>query len=101
MPIPHARPFLPNNTGNGPATTFQSPPRGRSNNRTSPRIEFHVGAIPRMSCVQSSGTPSANILMPLSINEQITNLHNGRPELVVMIDIGCKSKSLQLLRQFV
>jgi hypothetical protein len=33
-------------------------------------------------------------LMPLSVNRQITNLHKGRPDRGVMIDIGCKSKSL-------
>ena len=37
--------LLPNNTENGPATAFQSPPRGRSNNRNSPRIESQVGAM--------------------------------------------------------
>ena len=94
IPVPHARPFLPNNTGNGPPTIFQSPPRGRSTNRNSPRIEFHVGAIPSISCVQSSGMPSAKALMPRSTNKQITNLHKGGPDRSVMIDIVCKSKPL-------
>src|SRR6185369_449033 len=76
IPVPHARPFLPNNTGNGPATIFQSPPRGRSNNRSSPRIEFHVGAIPTMICVQSSGTPSANVCLPSSMKRHNTKLQN-------------------------
>ena len=79
IPVPHARPFFPNNTGNGPATTFHSPPRGRSNNCKSPRIEFHVGAIPIMSCVQSSGTPSANIFGLMKIERYITKLHNFIP----------------------
>src|SRR5262249_25772661 len=57
--------------GSGPATTFQSPPRGRSNSRNSPRIEFHVGAIPRMSCVQSSGMPSARALLVSQISKRI------------------------------
>jgi hypothetical protein len=67
---------LPNNAGNGPATTFQSPPRGRSNNRNSPRIEFHVGAIPRMSCVQSSGRPSAQALVVSQLSKRIGKQRN-------------------------
>src|SRR5205814_7386137 len=90
MPVPHARPFLPNNTENGPATTFQSPPRGRSNNRNSPRIEFHVGAIPSMSCVQSSGTPSANVCMPMSIKRHITQLHKLTCEQGLTFNIALK-----------
>ncbi len=57
-PVPQATPFLPNKTGKGLPTSSQSPPRDRSNKRDSPRIEFHVGAMSRMSCVQSCGTPS-------------------------------------------
>lgn len=37
-------------------------------------MEFQVGAIPRISCVQLSGTPSARALMPISMTEAIRTL---------------------------
>jgi hypothetical protein len=33
-------------------------------------MEFHVGAIPTISCVQSSGTPSACAYAKVAINRQ-------------------------------
>ena len=65
---------FPNSTGKGPAAGAHCPPRARSNNRSSPLMEFQVGAIARINCVQSSGTPSAYALTPISINKQIANL---------------------------
>jgi hypothetical protein len=63
MPLPHAIPLLPNNTGTGGVTAVQDPPRERSNNCNLPRIEFQSGATPTMSCEQSAGTPSACALL--------------------------------------
>src|SRR6266516_4924491 len=37
-------------------------------------MEFHVGAIPRINCVQSSGTPSASALTASSTSKQIARL---------------------------
>ena len=59
MPLPHAKPFLPNRTGTGDATAVQGPPLERSNNCILPRIEFQSGAMATMSWEQSFGTPSA------------------------------------------
>src|SRR5262249_52543223 len=71
-PVPQASPFFPNSTGKGPATRAHCPPCGRSKSRSSPRIEFQVGATPRINCVQSSGTPSALTLAPS--NKQIATM---------------------------
>src|SRR5207245_11455514 len=76
VPVPQARPSWPNKTGNVPAATIQAPTCGRSNNHTSPRIESQVSANPKISCVQSSGTPSAQALLVSQISESIGKQRN-------------------------